>query len=326
MLKKLLEDKKCFKLICGAGNENLEEVKRLVALYSKAGCRYFDFSANPKVLEAAQSGLDFSFSKEEQKDFTFCVSVGGKGDAHFNKAKINHILCKKCMKCVKICPQNAIEDTCKIIENKCIGCLRCKNVCENNAIEICRSEKSFEKQLEAVFDLKNPLLKSVELHVSGKDGEEAFSKWNYLNKNFDGMLSVCLGRQNLSNEEILERLNRFLEGKPPYSVIVQADGSPMSGGENDYKTTLQAVAMAELVQSADLPVFLIVSGGVNSKTAELANICKVDINGIAVGSFARKIVKDYINSDNFWENKAVFNEALKKAAGLVKTLDEIKKF
>ena len=45
MLKNLLESKKCFKLICGAGNEDVKEVEKLVALYSKAGCRFFDLSA-----------------------------------------------------------------------------------------------------------------------------------------------------------------------------------------------------------------------------------------------------------------------------------------
>ena len=30
MLKDLLEDKKCFKLVCGAGNEDADEVEKLV--------------------------------------------------------------------------------------------------------------------------------------------------------------------------------------------------------------------------------------------------------------------------------------------------------
>jgi len=62
-LKKILEEKKCFKLICGAGNENLQEVERLVALYAKAGCRFFDLSSSEEVLQAAQKGLDFAIPK-----------------------------------------------------------------------------------------------------------------------------------------------------------------------------------------------------------------------------------------------------------------------
>ena len=35
MLKDLLEQRQCFKLVCGAGNEDAEEVEKLVTLYSK---------------------------------------------------------------------------------------------------------------------------------------------------------------------------------------------------------------------------------------------------------------------------------------------------
>ena len=45
MLKDLLDAKKCFKLVCGAGNEDADDVKKLVTLYAKAGCRFFDLSA-----------------------------------------------------------------------------------------------------------------------------------------------------------------------------------------------------------------------------------------------------------------------------------------
>ena len=53
MLKELLESGKCFKLVCGAGNEDVEEVERLVALYSAAGCKFFDLSAKPEIINAA---------------------------------------------------------------------------------------------------------------------------------------------------------------------------------------------------------------------------------------------------------------------------------
>ena len=36
MLKDLLESKKCFKLVCGAGNEDAQEVEKLVKSHSLA--------------------------------------------------------------------------------------------------------------------------------------------------------------------------------------------------------------------------------------------------------------------------------------------------
>ena len=58
MLKELLDSKKCFKLVCGAGNEDESEVEKLVKLYSSAGCKFFDLSAKPEIVDAAKRGLE----------------------------------------------------------------------------------------------------------------------------------------------------------------------------------------------------------------------------------------------------------------------------
>ena len=50
MLEDILKNKNCFKLVCGAGNEDKNEVEKLVYLYSKAGCNIFDISANIDVI------------------------------------------------------------------------------------------------------------------------------------------------------------------------------------------------------------------------------------------------------------------------------------
>ena len=47
-----------FKLVCGAGNEDVKEVEKFVALYSSAGCKFFDLSANEEVIDAAKRGLE----------------------------------------------------------------------------------------------------------------------------------------------------------------------------------------------------------------------------------------------------------------------------
>lgn len=343
MLKDLLEQKKCFKLICGAGNENLDEVEKLVALYAKAGCRFFDLSANEEVLKAAQRGLDFSIPKEEQKDYHFCVSIGTKNDMHMQKAKIEAEKCLGCGKCVEICPQNAIKGKGErekeksrvgllshqheIVDKKCVGCLKCKKICARNAISFhphpTLSPQGRGHNLIHLFTYSPVHLSCIELHASDTNETEADEIWKYLNENFDGMLSICLSRTKLSNEQILNRVKRLIKNRKPYTTIIQADGSPMSGGEDNFKTTLQAVAMAELIQGVNdtnLPVYVLLSGGTNSKTAELARLCGVDFHGIAVGSYARKIVKNYIEREDFLKNKAIFNEALKTANGLVNSL------
>jgi hypothetical protein len=82
-------------------------------------------------------------------------------------------------------------------------------------------------------------------------------------------------------------------------LIIQADGVPMSGGSDDLNTTLQAVAIADIIQKdliekdknfKNLPILL--SGGTNSFTGELANSAKIKYGGISMGTHARKIVKE----------------------------------
>ena len=61
------------------------------------------------------------------------------------------------------------------------------------------------------------------------------------------------------------------------------------------------------------------SGGTNTKSTELAKQCKVQTHFLAVGSYSRKIVKDYLERDDFYENKEAFNEAVKIAKNLIDT-------
>jgi hypothetical protein len=87
-LLELLKDRKCFKLVCGAGNEDPVEVEKLVAVYSKAGANYFDLSANKDVVLAAKKGIDRVIPKEKRKDFFLNVSVGIAGDPHAKPSSI----------------------------------------------------------------------------------------------------------------------------------------------------------------------------------------------------------------------------------------------
>ena len=152
---------------------------------------------------------------------------------------------------------------------------------------------------------------------------ETFAKWACINNHFKGILSICTARGKLSDEKMLEQIKKMISNREDYSTIVQADGYPMSGGTDDFKTTLQAVATAEIVQNEKLPVYLVLSGGTNSKTSELAHICGIDYNGIAIGTFARKIVSKYIDREDFLTNKSVFNEALVIAKNLVHTATKL---
>lgn len=309
MLKELLETKHCFKLVCGAGNEDVEEIKRLVYTYAIAGCRFFDLSANEDVIAAAREALDMA----KVYDAYLCVSVGIKNDPHVNKAVIDYERCVNCGACEEVCPQGAIHYG-KVKHAKCIGCGRCWKVCSRAAISYISEEKKLDEVLPSIVDKG---IDCIEFHAMGLDEDEIFSKWQYINENYEGLLSICTSRGKLSDEALVERINKMIAGREPYSTIIQADGFPMSGGDDNYKSTLQAVATAEIVQDAKLPVYLVLSGGTNSKTTELAKMCEISYHGVAVGSYARKIVRRYVGDPDFWTNPDVLNSALQYAKPLV---------
>lgn len=309
MLEDLLKSNKCFKLVCGAGNEDATEVEKLVKLYSSAGCKFFDLSAKPEIVDAAKRGL-------EDREGYLCVSVGIKGDPHVRKACIDGEKCVGCHKCEEICPQKAIRGS-KINKVRCLGCGKCEKVCRHNAISYISENKDLREVLPSLIEKG---IDCIELHAMGVCDDEVFEKWRYINEIFDGLLSICTSRGHLSEENMIERIKSMTACRKPYSTIIQADGFPMSGGKDDYKTTLQAVSTAEIVQNAKLPVYIMLSGGTNSKTSELAKMCGINYNGIAVGTFARKIVARYVDRVDFLTNKYAFEDALKIAKTLVESV------
>lgn len=309
MLEDLLKSNKCFKLVCGAGNEDATEVEKLVKLYSSAGCKFFDLSAKPEIVDAAKRGL-------EDREGYLCVSVGIKGDPHVRKACIDGEKCVGCHKCEEICPQKAIHGS-KINKVRCLGCGKCEKVCRHDAISYISENKDLREVLPPLIEKG---IDCIELHAMGENDDEVFEKWGYINEIFDGLLSICTSRGHLSEENMIERIKVMTDRRKPFSTIVQADGFPMSGGKDDYKTTLQAVSTAEIVQNAKLPVYIMLSGGTNSKTSELAKMCGINYNGIAIGTFARKIVVRYVDRVDFLTNKYAFEDALKIAKTLVESV------
>jgi ferredoxin len=133
LLKDLLEKKQCFKLVCGAGNEDADEVEKLVTIYSKAGCNFFDVCAKEEIVKAAKRGLERAGI---DKDRYICVSVGIDGDPHITKAEIDTNKCIRCGNCIAICSHDAIFDNYEHIVNKerCLGCGQCYNACPTQAI------------------------------------------------------------------------------------------------------------------------------------------------------------------------------------------------
>lgn len=364
MLKDLLESKKCFKLVCAAGNEDVLDVEKLVSLYSKAGCKFFDLCAKPEVVLAAKNGL-------KNNEGYLCVSVGTKNDPHIRKAQISD-KCTKCGKCINICPQNAIykkaqsnsdveqqsrlgycstpsppEGLCRqnrlIIDSgevglewgdtkftqqqkaenliapqynidtkKCIGCAKCAEICQNDAINFNNKAQNLKEILPPLIELG---IDCIELHASFED--EIYENWNYINDNFNGILSICINSEHIGQEKFLEILKKMLAVRKPYTTIIKAEGASMTGNVDDINTTIQTIEIAKNLQKENLNAYIMLSGGTNIKSTELAKEMGAAIDGVAIGTYARKIVSEFTKRDDFLTNEAIFNEALKIAQELV---------
>ena len=111
----------------------------------------------------------------------------------------------------------------------------------------------------------------------------------------------------------------------------------MSGGADDYNTTLQAISTADVVNKKfnirldkksvqkdgdkvitnkvyrahghHQNIYIILSGGTNSHSKKLADLVGVRCNGIAIGTFARNIIEKYIDNPNFYNDFELIKSA-----------------
>lgn len=313
MLKDLFEQKQCFKLVCGAGNEDVAEVEKLVTIYSKAGCNFFDVCAKPEVVDAAKRGLANAGIMDDRY---ICVSVGIDGDPHITKAEINSDICVECGTCKALCPHEAVVsiDGFKVVKERCLGCSQCVKHCPANAITLKSQLQDYKEVLPALIKKG---IDCIEFHAISTDESDVDEKWLQINEMFDGLLCISLDRSELGDKKLIERVARMISARKPYTTIIQADGIAMSGNDDEYGTTLQAVATAQLFQNSKLPVYIMMSGGTNTKSTELAKQCGVNPHCVAIGSYARKIVKKYLKMDNLLQNKSALEEAVQIAKSLV---------
>lgn len=335
-MKNLMLDSKFFKLVCGAGNEDGNEVLRLSFVYTLAGAKGMDVSANPDIVKKCVEGINLALDfigEDEKNNFIkpfITVSVGMPGDHHVRKAFIHQSGCIKCNLCIPACPTDAIPLELIVIDNKCIGCGDCSVVCPVDVIDYHHNSKELENILPRCLDSG---AEQIELHAAVKEDKTIMKEWELINKlNPYNHISMCLDRLHLSDFELEERIKKAKDIAGD-RLIIQADGYPMSGGEDDFNTTLQAVAIADVINKRfnkkidrknnkhiykKIPdVNILLSGGTNSLTSKLAIQNNVKFQGISIGTFARKIVKSYIDQEDFFKNPILINQAVSIAKSLV---------
>lgn len=327
-MKVLLAEGKYFKLVCGAGNENADEVRKLTMIYTLAGANGFDVSATPAIVRSCVAGIEKAYLLSEALGKTILdrpfitVSVGMSGDHHVRKAYITED-CVECGKCIPVCPTDAIPASYKIIRDLCIGCGNCEAACPPRVAAVSYEHNS--KELRSILpDCLNAGAENIELHAAVADNDAIMEEWTVVAESQpNNFISMCLDRHHLSNVHLIDRIRQAkkIAGE---RLIIQADGVPMSGGTDDFNTTLQAIAIAEVIDKdlikrerdfSGLPILL--SGGTNSYTGELARMCRVPFSGVSIGTHARKIVKPFIESPDFEDNPELIGKAVTVAHDLI---------
>ncbi|MFA5148604.1 MAG: 4Fe-4S binding protein [Candidatus Omnitrophota bacterium] len=316
----LLEKRKFFKLVCGAGNEDAGEVKKLAFIYTLAGAKGMDVSANADVVRQAMAGIDeaIEYAPKSGRKIVIRpfvnVSIGMAGDPHVRKAMITE-KCVKCGACIERCRTGAITAGLEITEAKCIGCGDCDAACPSGAIKFYHKNKDIRSILE---ECKRCGAEQFELHAAVPDSGAIFEEWKMIDTIMsDGYVSMCLDRMHLSDSHLRDRIRKAKEISKE-RLIIQADGVPMSGGEDDFNTTLQAVAIADIIMKGKLGVKVLLSGGTNSLTAKLADMCSVAYNGVTIGTFARGIIKEWTKDDGLFADPKRISKAVERAEKLVR--------
>ena len=288
---------KLAKIILGAKNTDWGKIKDIIKLYAIAGVDIFDLCANSEIIDAAKLMLKNLKLGAIPK---ICASITLEDDIHATKVHIIEQNCCACARCVAVCPQNAIsvDNFAHINISKCTGCRVCTNFCRNNAIEIFNLNQTFEEQFSQAQNADY-----IEIHTNGRN-KNLYEIFEFLAKNFQKDLGICIS-QNNNTEEKIHIIEKIKEIIAPRKLIVQADGNSISGFDNKIATTEKAIEECRNFQNIK-NIILIASGGTNMKTSALAEKTNTKIDGIAWGSFARKLFDE--------------NDSLAKAKELIETI------
>lgn len=373
ILRNIIQEQKCFKMICGAGNEDAIQVKKLAFVYTLAGAKILDVSANVNVVKAASEGIELAYSYSAKIGIDIgikpyiMVSIGMPGDHHVRKSYIDPFKCIGCTLCIPVCPTDAIPknfvkeldvfqmlngsfdepDSSKeiVIKDLCIGCGKCSNICPKD--DIISYRHSFRELNVLLPECISAGAELFELHAAVGEDDITLQEWELVcNINKTNYNSMCLDRLNLGNLKLEHRISEAQKISND-KLMIQADGYPMSGGEDDFNTTLQAVSCADVINKKfnmklnkkrekdilgkekisakkiyksikDPSVIpILISGGTNSHSKELANLSGVRINGVSIGTYARDLIETFIIENDFYENDELIFGAYQAANSLV---------
>jgi ferredoxin len=324
-----LEHRRAYKLICGASLTDPEIIESLSTIFSLAGANFLDITPEYRAIQAAKKGIEKAKQIAEENPYKYyyfnepvlMLSLNVGDDPHFNTALIDTSRCNSCQQCIPECSFSAIQKMrptgeIGINDNICYGCGKCTSICPSSAISLIKNLVDLETVLTKLID---PSITAIEIHV-GTAKKETLAE--YYHQLFYGLqkevqknilFSFSMESSLYTTKEFVEYAN-FITTLSPQRAIIQIDGTPMSGN-TDPASSLQSIAAAQILLKNNINAYIQLAGGINHQTRTFVNAFGIDCHGIAMGTFARKLVWQYLRNIN---DRQVLDKALRIATSLVK--------
>ena len=295
---KALDQKQFFKLVCGASLTDVQMVENLCFLFALAGAHVFDLAPTADVIFAARRGIETAKSQQLRANSPLIMaSIQLDKDPHFRKVEVDFSTCDLCGACVKVCPTEAFN-----IENKkfvylierCYGCGICPEYCHVDALKMKDINLAPEETLKEMILLG---VKAIEIHF-GSNAEKLFKLGKNLREYLLGIELLSFSISSSFSAEEIREIAHFCCKIAGKKIILQCDGIPMSGAQalNGNNKDEAALQVAKILQEENLPAYLQIAGGTNERSYEKAISAALNIHGVAIGSYARKLLMPYINN------------------------------
>lgn len=286
-IEQALQERRFFKLICGASYRNTSFVATLARIFAEAGAHVIDVGARPELVAAARAGIAQAQLPTAGLPLIM-VSVGINQDLHFLRVEKDFSRCDGHGFCVNACPHEVFVGSEIRLEN-CLGCDHCVIACPTKALSLVARDPLHEVQ-GLLRDCFAAGATALEVHTG--DGslpelQDLLAQLAPLREQIE-LLAFSLGAHGQSLPEIaqLALTIRALAGP---DILIQADGKPISGRKGE-KSTLPCLELAETLFAQGLDAYVQVSGGTNDLTGALARRRQSGIHGVGMGSFARKFI------------------------------------
>lgn len=304
-----LEAHKFHKLIIGAALKDFGTIEHYAYLFTHAGADAIDISAFPHSVISAQKGIKKAIAENSGlTEPLIMVSVNIGQDPHFRRIELKQENCTECLLCVPSCPSEAFSSPqFSYDENLCFGCSACLPACSFDALSFVNWSAFDSKSLSELQALG---ANAIEIHLNN-NLDEFSSSYRSMPNSFV-LESFSIGSEQMTKEDLINATNRIIgesaiKHGPERELIIQTDGIPLSGArlEANLDKDLISINNARIVLETiekfypkRKNLFVQLAGGITENSFAKASKLGVKVDGVAIGSYARKKLAEIDSNKN----------------------------